>query len=298
MLAYRYSPFTKPISEFPAEELNVLRDVTEGWFVDYKSQPISPRDFGKHLSAFANQFGGWLFVGVVEDSKTLKAESFPGIPTKDVGGVLVRIREGVSTHVSPTVYFSHRVIDGPLNALGLPAGKSIIVVGVPEGPNPPFLHSSGRIYRRIADSPEPKAETDRAVLDAMWHKSESLRHRLQEFVLKPTDARGIENTICYVYFMEDLTMSLPEYGLDLTGFRDAVRTETPNDMSIALDNIYSTQDGFIGRHYLQANDPLNELISLRWWRSGNVRLTIPINYINYIRFNLFLEDIKDNLLHA
>ena len=66
MTAYRYSPFSKPLAEFPPEELNVLRDVSEGWFVDYKSEALSPRDFGKHLSAFANQFGGWLFVGVKE----------------------------------------------------------------------------------------------------------------------------------------------------------------------------------------------------------------------------------------
>jgi hypothetical protein len=281
MLTYRYNPFTKPLSEFPVEELGVLRNVSEGWFVDYKGQPISARDFGKHLSAFANRFGGWLFVGVAEGpNKSLKAGSFPGIPAADVGGVMAHIRDGVSVHVSPTVYFEYRLIEGPVDTIGLESGKSIIVVAVPEGLNPPYVHSSGRIYRRIADSSEPKAETDRAVLDDMWHKSENLRERLEKFVLKPTETEPTANTFCYIYLMEDLTMSLPEYGLDLAGFREAMRTETPHDMSIPLDNIYSTQDGFIARHYLQNNDPLNELITLRWWRSGNVRLTIPINYVN------------------
>src|SRR5260370_14228163 len=113
MLTDRYNPFTQPISEFPAEDLNLLRDVTEGWFVDYKSQPISTKDFGKHISAFANQRGGWLFVGIVEDPKSLKAGSFPGIPTMDVAGVLVRIRDDVSAHVAPTLDFDHLSIDRP-----------------------------------------------------------------------------------------------------------------------------------------------------------------------------------------
>ena len=96
----RYNPFTKPLGEFSPDELGLLRDVAEGWFVDYKSGPISAKDFGKHLSAFANQAGGWLFVGVSEGTqKSLRAGSFPGIPTSDVSKTLVSIREGVSAHV-------------------------------------------------------------------------------------------------------------------------------------------------------------------------------------------------------
>src|ERR1039457_215137 len=188
MIGYRYNPFSKPLADCPLEKLIRLRDVSEGWFVDYKSEPLSPKDFGKHLSAFANQFGGWLFVGVKEGpNKSLKAESFPGIPASDVGAVLVKIREGVSAHVSPPFYFDHRIIDGPVDAIGLEAGRSIIIVAVPEGPNPPFVPSSGKIYRRIADSSEPKAETDRAVLDTLWRKSEDLRTRLRDFIVKPTE---------------------------------------------------------------------------------------------------------------
>jgi hypothetical protein len=188
----------------------------------------------------------------------------------------------VSAHVSPPVYFEHRVIDGPVEAVGLETGRSIVVVAIPEGPNPPFVHSSGRIYRRIADSSDPKPETDRAVLDGMWRKSEEVSRRLRNFVLGPTEKSHSDNTYCYVYFMEDLTLSLPEYQLDLAGFRDAMRAGLQNrGMSITLDNIYATQDGFIARHVMHNNDPLNELASLRWWRTGNARLTIPINYIQH-----------------
>jgi hypothetical protein len=266
--------------------------------VDYKSEPLTIRDYAKHISAFGNQFGGWLFVGVAEGpNKNMKAGAFPGVPTADVAKILVQVREAVSAHVSPPVYFDHKVIDGPVSALGLPPERSIIVIGVPEGANPPYVHSSGRIYRRIADSSDPKAETDRAVLDSMWRKSDELRTRFREFILKPTERARSEDTYCYVYLLADLTLSLPEYDLDFAGFKEAMRTDKADAPSIPLDNIYPTQDGFIARQVC-VNDPLNELVSLRWWRNGNVRLTIPVNYINVSPNDFVRDELLNRFLAA
>ncbi len=74
-----------------------------------------------------------------------------------------------------------------------------------------------------------------------------------------------------------------------------MRTESENTPSIPLDNIYATQDGFIARHFMFKNDPLNELASLRWWTTGNVRLTIPINFIrqhHLIQDDMFLRFVQ------
>ena len=45
-----------------------------------------------------------------------------------------------------------------------------------------------------------------------------------------------------------------------------------------LDSFFTTQDGFVCRH-LYDNNPLSDLVALRWWRDGNVRLTIPIRQL-------------------
>jgi Putative DNA-binding domain len=216
-----------------------LRDVSEGWFVDYKSGPLSAKDLGKHLSAFANQFGGWLFVGISEGpNKNLKAEAFPGIPSSDVPAVLALIREGASAHVSPILYFEYRTVDGPIDAIGLAAGRSIIVVLIPEAPNPPIVHSSGRIYRRIGDSSDPRPETDRAVLDAMWRKSPDMDARLRDFVSKSTDASTDQPAFCFVYLMEDLTLSFPEYQVNVADFAEAMKPDANEAVcSITLDNV-------------------------------------------------------------
>lgn len=60
----KFSPFSKSLDAVVGDDLIILREVDEGWFVDYKSQPIKPVEFGRVLSSFANQFGGWVFVGV------------------------------------------------------------------------------------------------------------------------------------------------------------------------------------------------------------------------------------------
>jgi hypothetical protein len=280
----RYSPFSKTIEAITGEDLIVLKEVAEGWFVDYKVQPIKAVDFGKHLSAFANQFGGWLFVGVQEGpNKSLRAESFPGIPTAEVPKTLVRIREGVSAHVSTPFFFSHNVIDGPVDIIGLPSGNSIIVVQVPEGDNPPYVHSSGRIYRRVGDSSEPNAETDRTVLDSMWRKAEVLKTRLANFVLEPVPkVPSISpGAYSYVYLIHDLSLSDSASGLSFAQFREAVSKERGTTIGMRLDNVFPTKDGYFARHYMGNNDPRHELISLRWWHDGNARLTIPVQQLRY-----------------
>jgi hypothetical protein len=300
MLAYRYSPFPKLLHDLTGDDLAVLRDVSEGWFVDYKSEPLSVRDFAKHISAFGNQFGGWLFVGIAETpNKGMKAGSFPGVPTSDVSKVMVQIREAVSAHVSPPVYFDHKVIDGPVTEIGLPSGRSIIVLGVPEGPSPPYVHSTGKIYRRIADSSEPKAETDRAVLDSMWHKSDDLRKALEDFILKPTACNtDRQNQVCYVYLFSDLTFSNGDYDLSYSDFREALMTERDGaGPTLPFDSLFPTPDGFIARQ-VGTNDPLMELVALRWWRNGNVRLAIPISTLQPAFYEPPEDDRLAELLKA
>src|SRR5664280_250963 len=73
----RYTPFDKRIEELTGPDLGVLRDVSEGWYVEYKSAPIVTKAIAKSISAFANHYGGWLFFGISEISG--KAGAFPGV---------------------------------------------------------------------------------------------------------------------------------------------------------------------------------------------------------------------------
>ena len=52
MVEPRGYPFDKDISDLLAEDLEGLRQVHEGWYVEYKAEAISPRQIAKGLSAF------------------------------------------------------------------------------------------------------------------------------------------------------------------------------------------------------------------------------------------------------
>ena len=58
-------PFEKAFQDLVAADLACLREVSEGWYVEYKSTAIAPRALAKSLSAFANQYGGYLFLALL-----------------------------------------------------------------------------------------------------------------------------------------------------------------------------------------------------------------------------------------
>ena len=75
----------KAIRDLQPPDLTILRNVHEGWYVEYKSQVVKASALAKSLSAFANTYGGWLFIGVQEQSgDNAVADEFPSIPEVDV----------------------------------------------------------------------------------------------------------------------------------------------------------------------------------------------------------------------
>ena len=53
----QYSPFEKSIADLQPSDLAVLKNVSEGWYLDYKRDLIPAGSMAKALSAFANTYG-------------------------------------------------------------------------------------------------------------------------------------------------------------------------------------------------------------------------------------------------
>ena len=151
-----YTPFDKNLAELAPEDLATLTDVYEGWYVEYKSELVNNRALAKSLSSFANQYGGWLFIGVAEDRNTHAAKNFPGIPDSQVQAGLESLRNAskdlLHRDVGPSVFYDTRVFKGPIPSVGLPTGQSIVVVYTPEGSRIHLTYiTTGGSMRRIAD---------------------------------------------------------------------------------------------------------------------------------------------------
>lgn len=287
----RYSPFDKDIRNLQPPDLTILRDVHEGWYVEYKSQMVKASALAKSLSAFANTYGGWLFIGVQEQSgDNAVADKFPGIPAEDVDGALQRLRHSASDHLNPTPFFERTVLRGPCAETGLVEGRAIIAVEIPQSHTTPHVHKDGRIYRRVTDGSEPEPETDRFVLDQLWRRAEHLRERTREWIERDPEFSPGEEGIPYVRLLlcaDPWHQRSPRLSAPLSEIRRILNGGEIGKPSIPFDTIYSTAEGLIARQ-LKGNNPADYRLTwrLRWDMSCDIIL--PLQF--------YVPDVPDYLI--
>ena len=268
-----YRPFAKRLDEVAPEELIRLNEVHEGWYVEYKESLISNRDLAKSLSSFANQYGGWLFLGVKEDPEAIVAGGFPGIPDAELQTVLDSIRNAAKDLLQPSPFYNVRVFQGPITEIGLSDGYSIIVVHVPAGPNCPYVHNDGRIYTRVGDSSQPKYITDRATFDLLSQRGQDARSSLEERVTwSPVTSKGEEDQpFIHLSILSDPYEVLGHiYTGRISDFVNAIRG--PN---IPFGNTFSANDGYIARQ-ISTNSAYGRVFTWHFSRRCHSFIGFPI----------------------
>ena len=270
----QYRPFDERLPDIRPEQLAVLRETHEGWYVEYKSDLLPARDLAKSISSFANQHGGWLFLGVRDNRETLLAESFPGIPDERVPEGVEALRNAAKDLLSPSVYYEHRVFGGPIEAIGLEAGRSILAVQIPQSANTPHIHNDGRIYQRIGDSSQPISVSDRSTFDDLARRAAVARERLEELVRwsPPISEAEADNSYIHLMILSDpYGIMGHHYDGDFQRFVSTMREEDP----IAFDNFFSMNDGYVARQAI-SNDPNYRIFTWHFFRSCSSFVTIPI----------------------
>ena len=253
--------------------MKILRDVSEGWHIEYKSQLPRVRDLAKSLSSFANQYGGWLFLGIDENPGSQTAGKFTGVKNEVVSEVLESVRNAAKDLVRPQIPFQHRVISGPVDTVGLSPKRSIVVVRVPEGSNTPYIHNDGKIYIRIGDSSSPISVTDKATFDLLYRRGEDKRSYLKALVERSPEISDAEKNNCYLQLsiLSDPYQTLGHryYG-NYSDFCTIMSGAT-----MPFDNIYTASNGFIARQ-VTPNKRHNRLLTWEFSRNCNSFITIPI----------------------
>ena len=212
-------------------------------------------------------------MGVEEDTVNNVAAGFPGIPDTELQGALDFIRNAAKDLLQPSPFYNVRVFAGPIDAIGLREGSSIIVVHVPEGPNSPYVHNDGRIYMRIGDSSQPRYVTDRATFDLLARRGQETRSRLEERVTwSPVTSQGEENQpFIHLSILSD-PYEVMGHWYD-GGFE--VFTEAMKGFGLPFDNMFSTHDGFIARQ-VGRNDANKRVLTWHFSRNCHSFITIPI----------------------
>lgn len=169
--------FNKKINDLTYNDVKKLvnDDIKEGWMVEYKRQFKKSKDIAKSISSFANSEGGYYIVGIKEsDDEKNEPNEIIGISHNDKNSPYEKIANAIKDHISPVPYFETKVIDIPNS------DRYIVVVMIPEGKNPPYLHH-GSIYQRVGEVTNPKTIKDRYILDYLIAKSEKNEKNMNNF---------------------------------------------------------------------------------------------------------------------
>jgi len=137
----------------------------ENFFFEFKADQEKNSKLVKEISAFANTYGGYLFLGVNDD--------------KTIGGCLEwteqRIHATIHDSISPTPLFDVKKFEID--------GKVIYIIKIEEGKNPPYVTNNGGIFERLASGSFPIKES--AKLNLLYQKKIDAISRLKSKIELP-----------------------------------------------------------------------------------------------------------------
>ena len=181
---HNFNPFNKSFFGVKEEDLKKLNEVSEGWYIEYKGEKPEASKIAKSIASFANYKGGIYFIGIEADEINFPKE-FIGV--KHSPDVIVTAVEG---NLQPVPFFQTYTI--PLNN-----GKHILMTIIPEGIDPPYIHSNGKIYIRHGSTSNPIDEIrNRYEFDKLYSKSQENQNKVEEF--RKLNYGVFENLIPYL----------------------------------------------------------------------------------------------------
>ena len=131
---------------------------TESVFFDNKADSAGNEKIAKEICAFANTFGGYVFIGVKDDNTIEGCTTW----TEE------RVHNVVHDTITPTP-----IID----TKQLSTDKSyILIVRVEEGNQPPYITNTGKIYERLSSGSYPVKNSNK--LDALNRKKENHKKKI------------------------------------------------------------------------------------------------------------------------
>lgn len=172
------SVFDKPLEHLTEEDLLRLQaeGVEEGVLLDYKADWIENKKLAKAVASFANTHGGHLVIGVAADKEKNVPLSFPGLPNED--GIKEKVGAVCRSRISPAPVFRMKLIE-----LSASPGRSVLIIEVPESPQPPH-YVNGVIYVRNGESSTPlEPLRNFFLIEKLYEKGAYQRERLEKFVV-------------------------------------------------------------------------------------------------------------------
>ncbi len=150
----------------------------ESFFFEYKSDKTTNEKFIKEVSAFANTYGGYIFLGVNDD--------------KSIGGCKEwteqKIHSVIHACITPMPNFDVKKFE-------LSAESVVLVVKIETGEFPPYITNGGKIYERVSSG--SFAIKDSNKLQQIYYRNEKHLKLIEEKLsMEEIDKNKAPNNLC------------------------------------------------------------------------------------------------------
>lgn len=154
------------------------QDFDESFYFELKDDKVSNKKLMEEVSAFANTFGGYIFLGVTDQ--------------KQIEGCTEwneqRIHTTIHDSITPTPSFDVKRFT---------IGTDIVyVIRIDEGSEPPYITSSGKIYERLSSG--SFVIKDSSKLSQIYNKREQLLAKMEQKISIPPVYENTNNIYGYI----------------------------------------------------------------------------------------------------
>ena len=162
-------------------------DIEESFYFEFKDDRVSTRKFIEEVSAFANTFGGYIFLGISN--------------SKQIEGCTLwneqKIHTTIHDSITPTPSFDVKRFTFDANV--------VYVIRIDEGAEPPYITSGGKIYERLSSGSFPINDSSR--LSQIYNKREQLLSKTEQKISIPPIHESVSNIHGYIDTGFSLTIS-------------------------------------------------------------------------------------------
>ncbi len=169
------------------EEFLSSPETEESFFFEFKDDRVSTKKFAEEVSALANTYGGYIFLGVSDSKEIQGCEEWNE----------QRIHTTIHDSITPTPSFDIRKF--------ICSGQSVYVIRIDEGTEPPYITSQGKIFERIASGSCYVRDSVR--LSQMRYKHDQQMRKIEETITIPPIASEPNNVYGYIDLGFNLTLS-------------------------------------------------------------------------------------------
>lgn len=256
------------------EELVSTLEIEESFYFEFKDDRVKPAKLIEEISAFANTFGGYVFLGILD--------------AKEIEGCSAwneqRIHTTIHDSLTPTPSFDIKKFISNDNV--------IYVIRVDAGPEPPYITSKGKIYERLSSGSFPINDATR--ISQIYYKREQELAKIERTITIPPVTGNINNIYGYIdvgfstVFADTQSAINTFWDADLISIAESQNIGSESSLFRVGNSIVFTPGGISSNSQWGLPAHLNNFLEIMNNGNAKMRLLLSNNDAANTSVNMFL----------